>query len=279
MKQGNDKINNQQILSRLLGLLFIVAFFWGICFLIWHFVTLFYNGKSLNVFEIVFLCSLLLLTLINGSDFLKGRRNKKAKEKIKNTQSTSSSSERVLTKDEKATANPMNNNPLIAEARAYVNSVYSFVLYQDSYETNSKYTPKQADDSAIYYQESITPDKDIFKDMGPTFSQMLFKLIKQQGISETECYKNANIDRRLFSKIRSDDNYKPKKDTVLAIIIGLKLNLDDAETLLECAGYSLSHSIRRDVVMEFIIKKQIYDINVVNEILYSLDCRTLGSIE
>lgn len=277
MKQGNDKINNQQILSRLLGLLFIVAFFGGICFLIWHFVTLLYNGKSLNVFEIVFLCSLLLLTLINGSDFLKERKNAKAKEKIKNTQSTTSSNEQVLTKTETTTA-ASNNNPLIAEARAYVNSVYSFVLYQESYEKDSVRV-RVPDSSAVYYQEALKPDKDIFENMEPTFSQMLFKFIKQQGISETECYKNANIDRRLFSKIRSDDNYKPKKDTVLAIIIGLKLNLDDAETLLECAGYSLSHSIRRDVVIEFIIKKQIYDINIVNEVLYSLECQPFGNKE
>lgn len=273
------KQNKSNILDKLIGLLAISAFIGFICFLICHYVKRLYNGESLKSFEIVAIAIILLAILVNGSDVLKKRKNSKTQEEVKKKQTTSPSNEQTLPKVEITTASIKNNNPLITEARTYVNSVYSFVLYQDSYETDSKHTPKQADDSAIYYQESISPDKDIFKDMGPTFSQMLFKFIKQQGISATECYKNANIDRRLFSKIRSDDNYKPKKDTVLAIIIGLKLNLDDAETLLECAGYSLSHSIRRDVVIEFIIKKQIYDINIVNEVLYSLECQPFGNKE
>lgn len=272
------KQNKSNILDKLIGLLAISAFIGFICFLICHYVKRLYNGESLKAFEIVAIAIILLAILVNGSDVLRKRKNSKTQEEIKKKQTTSPSNEQTLTKVEITTASIKNNNPLIAEARAYVNSVYSFVLYQESYEKDSVRV-RVPDSSAVYYQEALKPDKDIFENMEPTFSQMLFKFIKQQGISETECYKNANIDRRLFSKIRSDDNYKPKKDTVLAIIIGLKLNLDDAETLLECAGYSLSHSIRRDVVMEFIIKKQIYDINVVNEILYSLDCRTLGSRE
>ena len=83
----------------------------------------------------------------------------------------------------------------------------------------------------------------------------------------------------MFSKIRSNDGYQPRKSTVFALIIGLKLCLADAEELLACAGYSLSHSIKQDVVMEFVIKQEIYDINIVNEILYSLKCQTLGNKE
>ena len=115
-----------------------------------------------------------------------------------------------------------------------------------------------------------------FETTKPTFSQMLFKYIKEKSISETDCYKNANLDRRLFSKIRSNDNYQSRKNTVFAFIIGLKLGIDEAEELLDSAGYSISHSIKLDVIMEYVIEKQIYDIMVVNEILYSFDCPILG---
>ena len=126
------------------------------------------------------------------------------------------------------------------------------------------------------YQTEVTIDPDILDCMEDTFSQTLFKFIKRKDIPETECYKNANLDRRLFSKIRSNDDYQPSKNTVFALIIGLKLNLDEAEVLLESAGYSISHSIKFDLIMEYLIKKQIYDIFVVNEILHSFKCPLLG---
>lgn len=126
--------------------------------------------------------------------------------------------------------------------------------------------------SGVLYQIIYTDS-----DLEPTFSQTLFKLIKEKGISETDCYKNANVDRRLFSKIRSNKNYQPRKNTVFALIIGLKLNLDEAKKLLDSAGYSISHSIKQDLIMEYVIKKQIFDILQVNEILYSFDCPILGT--
>lgn len=129
--------------------------------------------------------------------------------------------------------------------------------------------------TTIFYQSSL--DDDFLEDLEPTFSQTLFRFIKEKDISETECYKNANLDRRLFSKIRSNDDYQPHKNTVFALIIGLKLNLDEAEELLDCAGYSISHSIKLDMIMEYLINKQIYDILLVNEILDSFDCPILGS--
>ena len=133
----------------------------------------------------------------------------------------------------------------------------------------------------VYHQlalceEERVMDPDVLEDLEPTFSQKLFELIRKQGISETDCYKNANIDRRLFSKIRSDDEYQPKKNTVFALIFGLKLNLTDAEDLLDAAGYSISHSLKMDVLVEFLIKKKIYDLITVNEVLYKYGCPLLG---
>lgn len=111
----------------------------------------------------------------------------------------------------------------------------------------------------------------------PTFSQILFRKINEKGISESKCYKRSNLDRRLFSKIRSERDYHPQKNTVFALIIGLKLDLREANELLEAAGYSFSYCIKMDVIMEYMIKEKVYDILTVNEILYSFDCPILGS--
>ena len=119
---------------------------------------------------------------------------------------------------------------------------------------------------------------DMLESLEPTFSQKLFDLIKKQQISETDCYKNANLDRRLFSKIRSDDDYQPSKNTVFALIFGLRLTLKDANGLLDAAGYSISHSLKMDVLVEFMIKRRIYDMFTVNEILYKYGCPLLGNV-
>ncbi|MCQ2562612.1 MAG: hypothetical protein MJ158_03305 [Alphaproteobacteria bacterium] len=114
--------------------------------------------------------------------------------------------------------------------------------------------------------------------MNPSFSEKLFNLIKKQNITETECYKNANLDRRLFSKIRTKHDYQPSKNTVFALIFGLKLSLDDANDLLDSAGYSISHSLKMDVLIEFMIVNKIYNIFDINEILYQYKCPLLGNI-
>lgn len=119
--------------------------------------------------------------------------------------------------------------------------------------------------------------KEINTDLEPTFSKKLFKYIKAKGISETDCYKGANIDRRLFSKIRSNDDYQPSKLTVFALIISLKLSAEEADDLLESAGFTISHSYKLDTVMEFLIEREVYDINLVNEILYAMECPLLGT--
>lgn len=142
----------------------------------------------------------------------------------------------------------------------------------------------ELEESMVFYQEPVECYKecceinfDLLEELEPTFSQQLFKYIKAKGISETDCYKKSNIDRKLFSRIRTDNGYQPKKNTVFALIIGLGLNLNEAENLLESAGYAISHSIKLDTIMEYIIKKEIYDIITVNEILYSFGCPVLGA--
>lgn len=110
-----------------------------------------------------------------------------------------------------------------------------------------------------------------------SFSQMVLRKIDEKGFKkDSDCYNRANIDRRLFSRIRSDQNYHPKKTTALALAIALELSLDETKELLMKAGYSLSHSILFDVVIEGCILERRYNIFEVNEILFYYDQPLLG---
>ena len=102
-----------------------------------------------------------------------------------------------------------------------------------------------------------------------TFSERLLRLIDESGMTDVEAYKRAGIDRKLFSKIRTDKNYHPKIRVVYAFIFVLQLSLDDAKDLLASAGYSISPASKFDLVMEFCIMEG-YDIDLVNGILYEM---------
>jgi len=110
-------------------------------------------------------------------------------------------------------------------------------------------------------------DDFIFSKKKPSFKSLLFRYIDERNLIDSEVYKKAGIDRRHFSKIRSNKDYRPGKNTVIALCLALELTRDEADALLESCGFSLSCSEISDLIIAFCLERKIYDIDTVNLIL------------
>lgn len=132
--------------------------------------------------------------------------------------------------------------------------------------------------SSIIEGKSFSRDKDLpteeikltFNDDEEDFGDMLINLINKKQYTESEVYKRANIDRRFFSKIRSTKGYRPKKDTVFALILALHCNLDEALDLMSRASFTFSPSNKQDLTIRFCIENEFYDLIEVNRCLDKL---------
>ena len=136
----------------------------------------------------------------------------------------------------------------------------------------------------ILYDEASLPSskpkrriEDVVDHLDETFSQRLLRLIDERNYKDSDVYRRANIDRRLFSKIRSDEYYQPSKATAISLAIALKLNRDETLDLLGTAGYTLSRSSKSDVIIEYFIKEGIYNLFEINQVLFKYDQPFLGA--
>ncbi len=119
------------------------------------------------------------------------------------------------------------------------------------------------DDSLSEYQGI----DDLLKQQGETFSQMLLRLIDERNLKDSQVYRDANIDRRLFSKIRGDEDYIPSKKTVICFCMALQLDLAEARKLLEAAGYALSTSSKFDLIIMYLLKHREFNVVFANIVL------------
>lgn len=178
------------------------------------------------------------------------------------------------------------------QKRGIPDELYSLIAayIDENYDGNLLYTmrrPRFAPDDDYYVQETslggrpgvlespTLPLQDRLKMIDESFQEMLLRKIDEKGISDADCYKRAHVDRKLFSKIRADKDYRPSKETAIAFALALELPLDEMKEMLTKAGFALSHSSKADLIVEYFVENGVYDLMQINEALYAFDQRLI----
>jgi O-acetyl-ADP-ribose deacetylase (regulator of RNase III) len=171
---------------------------------------------------------------------------------------------------------------VVYDERTYQLSLDRFISIKSYIETNQieKSYLNRRIYSANYLKSDESPQlkklEDIMDRLDDTFAESLFHLIDERGLDDISVYKKANIDRRLFSKIKSNLDYQPSKLTAVAFAIALELSLDETKDLLAKAGYALSESSKFDLIIQYFIENENYDLYEINQVLFTFNQKLLG---
>ena len=177
---------------------------------------------------------------------------------------------------------------LFKSVSSYIDENYIRSKTLDEYGTESMYSSRletrrirEQECSDMFVGAAIPIDSDdwgqLLKDLDAGFSETLLQLIDRTGKKDSEIYKKANVDRKLFSKIRNNMDYRPSKTTALAFAFALELDVDETKDFISRAGFALSHSSKFDVIVEYFLVNRNYNVFELNEVLFAFDQPLIGA--